>query len=130
MKIYISAGFTERERLRPMRDELWKMGHQVVSTWLDESSRPSGMAQEIFYKKLGIKDVAEIIGADLLISDHMAPSTSGGRDIEYGVALGLHQHIQIWIVGEPVRLSPFHVLADRRFLKWQELLDELREVKA
>lgn len=126
MKIYISAGFTARERLRPIRDALWAMGHEVVSSWLDETAQPASMPRDVFFKKLGIKDVAEVQSADLLISDHLEPSTSGGRDIEMGVALGRHQHIQVWMVGEPPRLSPFHLLADERFEDWEACLDYLR----
>jgi hypothetical protein len=127
MKIYISAGFTARERLRPIRDEMWKMGHEVVSTWLDETAQPENMERDDFYCKLGIKDVAEVQAADLLISDHLEPSTSGGRDIEFGLALGRHQHVQVWMVGQPVRLSPFHLLVDKHFADWDGCLDFLRK---
>src|SRR5689334_21956361 len=128
MKIYISAGFTARERLRPIRDRLWSMDHEVVSSWLDETAQPELMSRETFYRKLGMKDVAEVISADLLISDHLEPSTSGGRDIEFGVAPGRHQHCQLWIVGDPPRLSPFHLLADERFPDWEQALALLSQI--
>lgn len=127
MKIYISAGFTARERLRPIRDALWQMGHEVVSTWLDETAQPEAMDKHDFFRKLGIKDIAEVQAADLLISDHLEPSTSGGRDIEFGLALGRHQHIQVWMVGEPPRLSPFHLLADRHFVDWVDLIGHMKD---
>lgn len=129
MKIYISAGFTARERLRPFRDSLWTLGHEVVSTWLDETAKPSGMEKLDFYRKLSIKDMAEIQSAHLLICDHLEPSTSGGRDIEYGLALGRHQHMQLWIVGAPAPLSPFHTLADRTFTDWQTCVAHLERIQ-
>jgi len=102
------------------------MGHEVVSSWLDETAQPDAMPRDVFFKKLAIKDVAEVQSADLLISDHIEPSTSGGRDIEFGIALARHQHIQVWIVGPPSSLSPFHLLADARFTDWNECLAYLK----
>ena len=125
MKIYLSAGFAARNHLRPIRDRLWSMGHEVVSTWLDETARPAAMGLSVFHRKLGLKDFAEVAAADLLISDHLEPSTSGGRDIEFGIALGRFQHIQVWIVGTPPKVSPFHELADARFPTWEACLAEL-----
>ena len=124
MRIYISASWVAQKRLRPHRDELWKMGHIVTSTWLDETEQPAGMPTPAFKKKLGIKDITEITDADLLINDLLEPSTSGGRDVEYGVALGRHQRCQTWIVGTPV--SPFHFLADSVFTTWDEVLEAAR----
>ena len=125
MKIYISAGFNERERLRAHRDVLWSLGHDVVSSWLDECKQPEGMTHETFYKKLAVKDVAEVFSADLVIVDFIGPTTSGGRDVEYGVALGRHQRTQLWIVGHPERRSPFHELADAEFADWNAAFTHL-----
>jgi hypothetical protein len=102
------------------------MGHVVTSSWLDETEMPAGMSREAFMRKLGVKDVAEIHDADLLINDLAEPSTSGGRDIELGVAIGRHQRCQVWIVGTP--RSPFHFLADREFSNWDEALTAAKEL--
>lgn len=126
MRVYISASFVAQKRLRPVRDALWAMGHVVTSSWLDETEQPTGMPRESFLRKLGVKDLAEITEADLLINDLAEPSTSGGRDIEFGVALGRHQRCQVWIVGTP--RSPFHMLADRAFDNWEDALTAAREL--
>lgn len=120
MKVYIAARFEHRPELRPYRDRLWAMGHQVVSTWLDEVARPEGMTKAVFFKKLALKDVAEIKSADVLILDTHIPSERGGKEVEYGIALGGFQHQQIWVVG-PQR-NVFHFLADQVFDNWQECL--------
>jgi len=125
MKVYISAGFTSQKRLRQYRDELWKMGHQVVSSWLDETAIPEGMDTVAFGRKLAVKDIAEIVAADVFVSDNHEPSTTGGLYIELGVALGRFQHIQVWEVG-PHGRSPFHELMDRRFESWDDLLNHVR----
>jgi len=120
MRIYVSASFVAQKRLRPVRDALWAMGHIVTSSWLDETEQPAGMPRAAFMGKLGVKDIAEITEADLLINDLGEPSTTGGRDIEYGIALGRHQRCQVWIVGVP--RAPFHYLADRIFPDWDKAL--------
>ena len=120
MKIYIAASFTSRNRLRPIRDKLWEMGHEVTSTWLDEVAKPDPMTQNEFYKKLALKDITELRTANLVIVDLLDPSTSGGRDTELGLALGCFQSKQIYLVGEPA--SVFHQLSDKMFSNWEHLL--------
>ncbi len=122
MKIYISGTFTAQRRLRPWRDELWRIGHQVTSSWLDELSKPDGMPVEAFNRKLAIKDLAEIKEADCLIIDTDGASTTGGRYVELGYALANHK--LIYVVG-PQR-SVFLSLADRRFDTWDALLQFLK----
>ena len=119
MKIYVSGSFTSRPKLRPVRDELWHMGHEITSTWLDEVAQPANMTHEEFYKKLALKDLAEVNAADLIIVDLSDPSTSGGRDVELGFALGRYAAKQIYLVGKPV--SVFHQLADRFFSSWDDV---------
>jgi hypothetical protein len=82
------------------------------------------MSQAVFYQKLGMKDIAEIVSCDLFIYDGLEPSTSGGRDTELGVALGRFQHCQIWAVSLQKR-NPFTTLADRQFDSWDALLVEV-----
>lgn len=125
MRIYLSGGFDQRERMRGYRDRLWAAKHDIVSSWLDECPPPEGMDQRMFFKKLGLKDVAELFAADLVIVDFCAPSTSGGRDVEFGIALARHQRCQLWMVGVPPRRSPFHELADREYATWDDALAAL-----
>jgi len=123
VKIYIAAKFARREDMRPMRDMIWGVGHEVVSTWLDEVKRPDGMDSVTFKKKLAIKDLAEVISADLLILDTYNPSETGGKEVEFGIALGRFQTKLMWIVG-PKR-NVFHELADRVFDTWAQAIDAL-----
>ena len=120
MKIYIASFFDTRERLRPYKDRLWKQGHEVVSSWLDEQAKPGGMDTSTFWKKLAIKDIAEVESADCVILDTLDVTPRGGREVEFGYALGGHQSKFTYIVG-PVR-NVFHTLADRQFDDWDALL--------
>lgn len=127
MKIYIASFFDTRERLRPHRDALWKMGHEVVSSWLDEVAKPAHMSKDEFWRKLAFKDLAEVRAADMLIIDTLDVSPRGGREVEFGFALGAFAGKTTVLVG-PVR-NVFHELADYKFEDWDtalELLDSLK----
>src|SRR3990167_7149775 len=85
------------------------------------------MTHEEFFKKLAIKDLAEIKSCDLIIVDTQEITPRGGREVELGFALGQHQSKLIYIVG-PKR-NIFHELADKQFANWDELVDELERMK-
>ena len=123
MKIYTAAKFHRRIHIRPYRDRLWKLGHQVVSSWLDEVPKPDSMDQTIFNHKLAIKDLCEISSADLVILDTWEEAVSGGREVEFGFALGRHQEKLVWVVGECRNI--FHALADEVFMDWEGVLKHM-----
>ena len=127
MKIYLGASFVSRQRLRPMRDFLWSIGHEVVSSWLDEVAKPANMTDKEFYKKLAMKDMAELKSADLVIIDLVDKSTSGGRDTELGVALGSFSSKQVYTVGKVS--SVFHELVDVQFKDWDEVKEFMQRKK-
>ena len=126
MKIYLACKFERRHEMRPVRDLLWEMGHEVVSTWIDEVKRPEAMPIAMFNKKLALKDAAQIESADLFILDTQVDSERGGKEVEFGLALGRFQRVVIYIVG-PAR-NVFHQLADRRFDTWAECATTLKEL--
>ena len=126
MKIYIASFFDTRSRIRPYADKLWAKGHEVVSTWLNEVARAEGMTTEEFWKKLAVKDLAEVNAADLLILDTTDVTPRGGREVELGFALGRFQSKSVYMVG-PVR-NIFHTLVDRRFDSWDGLVAALPDV--
>ena len=80
------------------------------------------MTQKEFYKKLALKDIAELKSADLVIVDLKDPSSTGGRDIETGLALGAFSAKQVYLVGTPVCV--FHELADKQYPEWDNLFTE------
>lgn len=123
MKLYIGASFQSQKRLRPIRDQLWHLGHEVVGTWLDEVAMPEGMTKEIFDKQLAIKDLTEVKSADCIIMDKFDLSTTGGRNVEWGYALG--QAKLKYLVG-PITCI-FERLADRTFVDWEELFKFFEE---
>ena len=123
MRIYISASFAARDRLRPMRDRLLALNYDVTSSWLNEVSRPPNMSEEIFHKKLALQDLVEATSADLMIQDTLTDSTTGGLHVEWGLGLGRFQRQLLWLVGPYKNL--FHRLADEQFDSWEDLLEWL-----
>ena len=121
MKIYVRGTFERRLELRPVKDAIWHLGHEMTSSWIDEVARPPHMTQEEFRRKLAIKDIAETIAADLLIVD--TERVSGGKNVELGVALGRHQHMMVWRVGKATNV--FHELVDKAFETWTDCLKHL-----
>ena len=121
MKIYIAGTFEDQKVLREPADKLWSLGHEIVSTWLQEVKKPVEMSSDEFKKKLAIKDIAEVISADLIILDNRR--SSGGKNCEWGLGLGQFQKKVLWLVSEPSNV--FHYLADRKFASWEEVYVEL-----
>ena len=124
MKIYCAATFAEQERIRGYKETLIKLGHGVVSSWLEEPPvRPEGMSEEVFEKKMAMKDLQEVASADCLILDVQNPSRTAGKMVETGFALAKHK--LVYVVGEPPTHSIFLHLVDGHFNTWDDLITEL-----
>lgn len=95
-----------------------------MSTWLNEVAKSPYLNQEEFFRKLALKDLCEIRSADLLILDTAEASERGGKEVEFGFALGHYQGKLVWIVG--AARNVFHHLADKRFDTWEDCVDFLR----
>jgi len=121
MKIYLSASFTNRVKMRPVRDKLWSLGHNVVSTWLDETIKSDFLSEYEWKRKLAEKDRAEVLSADLFIMD--SENISTGKSVELGLALGHFHYKLVWVVGKPKHI--FHHLADQVFETWEQCFNTL-----
>lgn len=124
MKIYIAGTFTDQQRLRGIGTQVWELGHEITSTWLQEVKKPEMMDEPAFKRKLALKDLCEVARADLLILDNSQQS-SGGKNAELGFSLAQFQHQLVWLVGEPTNV--FQYLADRTFRTWDDCLTALKE---
>ncbi|MEK6879825.1 MAG: hypothetical protein AABY22_09475 [Nanoarchaeota archaeon] len=123
MKVYISASFTNRLKMRPVRDRLWALGHTVVSSWIDETVKPDFLTSHEWGRKLAEKDRAEVLSADLFLLD--AEEISTGKAVELGLALGQFHLKLVWIVGTPKHL--FHHLADEIIQDWETCFKKLEK---
>lgn len=122
MKIYTAATFSQQSRMRDVRDRLFKLGHNVLSTWLNEQIKPSGMSEDEFGRKMANKDFREIQEADCFIVDMAEPSLTAGKYIEYGFAQAHHKLTYVVKSGEPMTYGHiFLKVADGVFETWEDL---------
>ena len=124
MRVYLAGTFTDQAALRAQAAALWALGHEITGTWLQEVKKPADMSEDTFKRKLAIKDLCEVARADLVILDNRR--SSGGKNAEWGFALGEFQTKQLWLVGEPTNV--FQYLADEKFRDWDELLSYMKGV--
>jgi nucleoside 2-deoxyribosyltransferase len=112
-RVYLAGKFESLPRLRVKRDLLRRAGFTVVSTWLDEEKAAAfcGEQELTNYAK---RDLAEVYLADVLILDTLDDSQTGGRDVEFGLALA--RGIPTVVVG-PCR-NIFHRLATHHYADW------------
>lgn len=124
MKIYTAATFSQQQRIRQNKETLLKLGHSVLSTWLEEQIKPEGMSDEQFGKKMANKDLREIQSADCFILDLESPSKTMGKMVETGFALANHK--LFYVVAPEGTLTGGHIfcfLADKIFKSWDELFE-------
>jgi len=116
--VYLAARFDRRDQLRGYRAELNDMGIDVTSRWLDNhgmGERDDATNGVMIYTpadlaRCALEDRADIADADVFVTITETPDvgyTSGGRHVEFGIALALEK--PILIVG-PVE-NVFHELA-------------------
>ncbi len=115
----MSGSYACQARLREQAAKLFHMGHQVTGTWLNEVTKPEYLTEDEWHMGLAIKDLAEVAAADCIILDLDEESTSGGRWVELGFAIGRFNMLKI-IVGKN-RYGVFNTLADKQFNTWDEI---------
>lgn len=121
-RIYVSGAFTAQARLRAEADALRAMGCDVVSDWLYEAAKPATLNTEDWNRLLAEKDISQVASADCIVLDLDGESTTGGRDVEWGVACYPGFACRRYIVGGKGKNGVFHSKAHRRFQTWNELL--------
>lgn len=115
MRIYVASNWASQVRMQGIKFKLEEMGHEVCSGWLEEDNAQA--MSTLTPKKMKLyshRDLGEIMTADLLIIDTGEESNTGGREVEYGVALALGK--LVWVVG-PVR-NIFHSVPRHQFNDW------------
>ena len=128
MKVYISGSYSEQRRLREAADRLHKLGHQITGTWLNEVIKPDHLTENQWYKSLALKDLAEVAAADAIILDLDGVTTSGGRYVEWGFALGRFNMLKVIVGGS--HYGVFNTLADEAYNNWDELIQSWETTRA
>lgn len=123
MRVYLASNFQSQKRMMKVREALENIGVTVCNGWLEpgvdaQDFEQLSPEQRAMYS---YRDIGEIVTVDLLIMDTQEQSTSGGREVEYGMALALGK--PVWIVG-PTR-NIFHTVARRQYDDWEQVVGDL-----
>lgn len=122
--IYIAGKFEAKWRLKIIRDLIhYGSAGRVISTWLEEEPAPYGGVTPAMAYQFAVRDREEVLDSDLLILDTHDDNYRGGREVEFGIALG--RGIEVWVVG-PKR-NVFHEMACH-FESWSDALETLRKI--
>jgi nucleoside 2-deoxyribosyltransferase len=96
--IYLASRYSRRDQLRDLAAELRRMGHEITSRWLEESSRPdcgtlpdgrSRIAPPEERSAFAAQDIEDVRAAELVVSitePEDAKASRGGRHVEFGAA--------------------------------------------
>ena len=130
-RLYLAASFNRAEEMRGYRDELRGLGHHVTSRWIDVGG--SSMREEEVLTNPSIAqghavdNIADIMSADAMLMFTGVPSTTGGRHVEFGVALMIGK--QVIIIGPRENVFQVYQGVDQ-FDTWTKFIDQVRSISA
>lgn len=94
LRFYIAGKYADRERIAKFAEEVRAKGHEVSSSWLQETYAPNVQMAELgtpTMREMAIKDCKEIQGSTafvLFTEKDTTPTCRNGRLVELGFALG------------------------------------------
>jgi nucleoside 2-deoxyribosyltransferase len=109
MNIYLAARYGRREELCGYSQELYTIGHDVVSRWIRYDhhafdarfSQMNDDTRKCRFGDFAEIDISDIERSDVLIAFTEQPDTTihgasrGGRHVELGMAIALHKRVVI-----------------------------------
>lgn len=105
MRYYLAARFSAQAEMRDVREFLHAAGHEVTSSWIDEPTTetgPDGITPEIMNTdpdrcwRFAAADIEDLRAADVVVVfTEAGPSTTGGRHVELGLAIGTRKHVVV-----------------------------------
>ena len=124
MRVYLAAAYERQEEMRGVRDILAAYGHEVTSTWIDRTEEPPGglgATHLLDDPKAGTEfariDLMDLDAAEVVVS-FTGMGTRGGRQVDYGFALGRSKYL----IGVGPREHIFHTLAAEWYPDWTGLI--------
>jgi hypothetical protein len=103
MKIYVAASMTMQATAETYAHQLRDAGFEVTSLWhkpgfIDASriaSQKKGEDEHEFKKWMGWVDMQGVLSADVVLLSTEEPSSSGGYNVELGIALTAHKTVVV-----------------------------------
>jgi hypothetical protein len=110
MRIYLAACYPHAVRMQTYRADIESLGHQVTSRWIDNQHNVDGTGDPVTKGRFAMEDAQDVLSSDCFITFTevlgQAPSVSGGRHVELGMAL-VHPNVKRILVIGP-RENIFH----------------------
>lgn len=133
MKIYLAGAYATNAQVNACAEELKLLGHDVVSTW-HTHGRPEAKTQAEM-RHAAYDDLDDLTSADAILCfthpSNASPYSSGGRHVEFGVALGLNlmvrNKMKLMVVG-PTENVYYSLHEVHHFRDWEHALEELKEM--
>ncbi len=100
MNIYLAASYSRRLEMVEHAEELRRLGHTVVSSWIsgkhehnsEHGVQADELAEEDERQQWALEDIVDLIAADTLVAFTEDPGrvgrNRGGRHVELGFAIG------------------------------------------
>lgn len=128
--IYLASSYTNKLHMREIRYWLEKMGHKVVSEWLNEDHSPNaqiGDFTDLDLSNMSDRDIENIREADILVH-FSSDNERGGAIAEFGISLGMRiegRDMLTVLVGDRRNIFDYNYLVDyfpteEAFLEWAE----------
>ena len=108
VRVYLAASFSRREEIKSLVPKLEGSGFECTSSWLNSPYKDMESCPIDQRHKAGRTDLCDVLRSDCLILFNDYPSTTGGRHVETGLAIG--KSIPIVLIGE--RTNIFHYTGD------------------
>lgn len=112
MKLYLAAAFQRQAEIDGYRQRLTAAGHTVTSRWTDPAQRHHGLldvpdATPDDIIQWARDDFDDLEAAEAVVNfTGSGPIATGGRHVEFGMALAFEKHI--YLIGP--RENVFHYL--------------------
>jgi len=138
VKIYLAGPYATNADVKQKASELRELGHKVVSTWHEHGRPEAKTAVEM--RNAAYIDLDDLQSADAILCftqpSNASPFSSGGRHVEFGVALGVNQTrlhrpdkdlIKLLVVG-PTENVYYSLHGVHHFRDWEHAKAELKEM--
>lgn len=99
--IYLAAQFHLKDDVGIRKEELVKLGYQVISTWTEEAANGVCSLKDFehnYHLEVSERDIREIDQCDILVLFTVDPdeyTRRGGRHFESGYAYGINKRLVI-----------------------------------
>ncbi len=126
LKIYLAARYERREELKKYVNQLQQLDYEITARWLNSDhdvcdNNTKNMLQKSIW---ALEDKQDIVKSDLFLCFTDTEGGSGGRHVEFGIALA--ERKEIIVIGP--RENIFHCLEypfiSAVFERWEQFYEE------